>query len=60
MDYTDKLKEGDRFRFEKATVQARRMSKVKILTGSGKHKTHQVVFSHNGLIFIDKSWRSSE
>ena len=60
MDYTDKMKEGDRLRFDKATVQARKMSKVKILQGSGHHKTHQVVFSHNGIIFIDKSWKSTD
>ena len=54
-DITKELKPGDRFRFEQITVQARKMSKEKLVRGTQSHKAVLVTFSKSGIVFIDKT-----
>jgi hypothetical protein len=60
MDYTRELSEGDRLRFEHATVEARKITNPTVISGSGSHRTQRVVCSKSGILFVDKPWRVPE
>ena len=55
-DYTGDLKEGDRFRFEKATVEARKISKPELFQFSSSHKGKRIKCSKSGILYVDKVW----
>jgi len=56
-DYTTKLKEGDRLRFEKVTVEARKITEPVVFQRSKTHKGMRVVCSKTGIIYVDKAWK---
>ena len=56
VDLTMELKTGDRFRFEKAIVEARKITQPMIIQGSKTHRTKRVICDKSGSIFIDKEW----
>lgn len=58
VDITNSLKAGDRFKFEKIVVSARKIQKPRTTSGSGRHRTMQTICERDGLIFVDKTWKS--
>lgn len=56
VDRTKDLSPGDRFRFGKVTVQARKMSVPQVIQMSNNHRGKKVVCSKSGFVFVDKEW----
>ena len=57
-DYTGTLNAGDRFRFQSATVTAR---KIKIekqpIPNKKKHRAQRAKCQSDGFIYVDKPWK---
>jgi len=55
-DKTLLLSEGDFILFDKAIVEARKITEKKKFKGSNAHNKQRAVCQHNGLFILDKEW----
>ncbi len=56
-DKTEYLKEGDRFRFQQITVEARKFDPKGQSQGSGAHRASKYVITR-GKLYVNKTWRA--
>ena len=57
VDKTEYLKEGDRFRFQQITIEARKFVDKGLVAGTGSHRARRFVI-HRGKLHVNRTWRT--